>query len=398
VPGFSTRAIRAASRVPDAPQAPVNVPIYQSSTFEVASAEELAELLEFRRPGHSYTRYSNPTHAALEAALAELEGAEAAIVSASGMAAIHATLASLLHPGDEVLAPRALYGGTYAVLTGLFARFGVTARFVPMTDASAVADALTERTRVVWAETIANPTTDVADLAALADVVRAAGRDVSLVVDNTFASPYLANPLALGADLVVHSLTKYVGGHSDLLAGAVIGPADRIDEVRHVLINAGGNAQPLEAFLALRGLKTLAIRMERHSATALAVARALEDAPGIARVLYPGLTSHPQHEVASRELRGGMAGGMLSVDLAGGRAAGEQFLDRIRVAVHATSLGSAETLCSHPASSSHRQLGDAELAAGGLTPGLVRVSIGLEDADDLIQDLAAAADPAAHPA
>jgi cystathionine beta-lyase/cystathionine gamma-synthase len=212
-------------------------------------------------------------------------------------------------------------------------------------------------------------------------------------VDNTFASPYLANPLALGADLVVHSLTKYVGGHSDLLAGAVIGSAERIDAVRHVLINAGGNAQPLEAFLALRGLKTLAIRMQRHSATALAVARALEGAPGIARVLYPGLASHPQHDVAARELRDGMAGGMLAVDLAGGREAGERFLDRLRVAVHATSLGSAETLCSHPASSSHRQLGDAELAAAGLTPGLVRVSIGLEDADDLIEDLAAAADP-----
>jgi methionine-gamma-lyase len=389
VPGFSTRAIRAASRVPDAPQAPVNVPIYQSSTFEVASAAELAELLEFRRPGHSYTRYSNPTHAALEGALAELEGGETAIVTASGMAAIHASLASLVGPGDEVLAPRALYGGTYAILTGLLAGFGVRARFVPMTDASAVAEALTDRTKVLWAETIANPTTDVADLAALAEVAHARG--LALVVDNTFASPYLANPLALGADLVVHSLTKYVGGHSDLVGGAIIGSGTRIAPARHVLINAGGNAQPLEAFLALRGLKTLALRMERHSATALAVARALEGAPGVARVLYPGLGSHPQHALAMRELRGGMAGGMMAIDLAGGRDAGERFLDRLQVAVHATSLGSVETLCSHPASSSHRQLGEEELAAAGLTPGLVRVSIGLEDADDLIEDLAAAA-------
>jgi cystathionine beta-lyase/cystathionine gamma-synthase len=389
MPGFATRAIRAAGRVPEAPQPPVNVPIYQTSTFEVGSAQELADILEFRAAGHSYTRYSNPTHAALEAALAELEGGEAALVTGSGMAAIHAAMASILRPGDEVVAGRALYGGTYALLTGLFARFGVTARFVSLTDASAVAAAMTDRTRLIWAETIANPTTDVADLAALADVARAA--DAALVVDNTFASPFLCNPLDLGADLVAHSLTKYVGGHSDLVAGALIGSRERVAAARQVLIDAGGNAQPMEAFLALRGLKTLAVRVERHSANALAVACALEGRPGIARVLYPGLRSHPQHEVAMRELRPSMSGGMLAIDLEGGRPAGERFLDRIRVARHATSLGSVETLCSHPASSSHRQLGEAELAAAGLTPGLLRVSIGLEDADDLVEDLAAAA-------
>src|SRR5438093_194269 len=277
MPGFATRAIRAAGRTPDAPQPPVNVPIYQTSTFEVSSAQELADLLEFQTAGHSYSRYSNPTFAALEAALAELEGGEAAVVSGSGMAAIHAALASTLRPGDEVLAHRALYGGTYAILTGLFARFGVSARFLPLTDASAVAGAMTDRTRLIWAETIANPTTEMADLAALADLAHE--RKALLMVDNTLASPYLCNPLALGADLVVHSLTKYVGGHSDLIAGAVIGPADRVAAARHVLIDAGGNAQPLEAFLALRGLKTLAIRMDRHASNALAVACALEGRP-----------------------------------------------------------------------------------------------------------------------
>jgi methionine-gamma-lyase len=387
--GFATRAIRAAGEVPESPQPPVTVPIYQTSTFEVSSAQELADLLEFRAPGHSYTRYSNPTHAALEAALAELEGGQAALVTGSGMAAIHAVLASILEPGDEVLAGRALYGGTYAILTGLLARFGVSARFLPLTDAAGVADAMSDRTRLIWAETIANPTTDVPDLAALARVAHERG--ALLGVDNTFASPYLCNPLSLGADVVVHSLTKYVGGHSDLIAGAVIGPADRVAAARHVLINAGGNAQPLEAFLALRGLKTLALRVERHSQNAMALAHALEGRPGVARVLYPGLVSHPQHETACRELRDGLMGGMLAIDLEGGRPAGERFLERLRVAVHATSLGSAETLCSHPASSSHRQLNDAELADAGLTPGLVRVSVGLEDADDLIQDLAAAA-------
>jgi methionine-gamma-lyase len=387
--GFSTRAIHAASRIPEAPQPPLNVPIYQSATFEVGTAEELAELLEFRRPGHSYSRYSNPTHAALESALAELEGGEAAIVTASGMASIHAALAANLSPGDEVLAPRALYGGTYAILTGLLAHFGVTARFVALTDLEAVRSAISDRTRLIWAETIANPTTEVPDLAALAGLAHE--RDISLVVDNTFATPYLANPLALGADLVVHSLTKYVGGHSDLVAGAVIGSAERVAATRQVVINAGGNAQPLEAFLALRGLKTLAIRMERHASTAIAVALALEGSPAIRRVLYPGLASHPQCDVARRELRDGLGGGMLAIDLDGGRPAGERFLSRLRVAVHATSLGSAETLCSHPASSSHRQLSGAELADAGLTPGLVRVSIGLEDAADLIDDLGTAA-------
>jgi cystathionine beta-lyase/cystathionine gamma-synthase len=209
-------------------------------------------------------------------------------------------------------------------------------------------------------------------------------------VDNTFASPYLANPLGQGADLVVHSTTKYVGGHSDLTGGALLGDAARVAAAREVLINAGGNAAPLEAFLALRGLKTLALRMERHSANALAVARALEGAAGVNEVRYPGLPSHPQHALAQRTLRGGMAGGMLSIDLAGGRAAGEAFLERLRIAVHATSLGSVETLCSHPASSSHRQLDDAGLAAAGMTPGTLRISIGLEDPEDLVEDLTAA--------
>jgi cystathionine beta-lyase/cystathionine gamma-synthase len=389
MPGFATRAIRAASRIPEAPQPPVNVPIYQTSTFEVSSAQELADLLEFKVPGHSYSRYSNPTFAALEGALAELEGAEAGLITGSGMAAIHAAMASILQPGDEVIAGRAQYGGTYAILTGLFSRFGVTSRFVPLSDPSAVAAAVSPRTRLIWAETIANPTTEMPDLPTLAEIAHAGG--AVLVVDNTFASPYLCNPLTLGADLVVHSLTKYIGGHSDLVGGGLLGGAEGIAAARSVVVSAGGNAQPLEAFLALRGLKTLALRVERHSSNALAVACGIEGRQGIARVLYPGLASHPQHEIAVRELRSGMFGGMLAIDLEGGRPAGERFLGRLQVAVHATSLGSVETLCSHPASSSHRQMSEADLAAAGLTPGLVRISVGLEDADDLVEDLAAAA-------
>ncbi len=393
MPGFSTRAIKAASRVPDAPQAPVNVPIYQTSTFEVASALELAELLGFARPGHSYTRYSNPTHAALEEALAELEGAEACHITASGMAAMHGIVMSLLRSGDELLIPHAVYGGMVGLSRTILSRAGIGVRAVDTTDVEAVAAAIGERTRLVWLETISNPTTAMADIAAIAELAHARG--VPVAVDNTFASPYLSNPLALGADLVMHSATKYIGGHSDLTGGAILGSAERVAAAREIVVNAGGNAAPLEAFLALRGLKTLAIRMDRHSANALAVATALERAPGVDAIRYPGLPSHPQHALAARTLRGGMAGGMLALEVTGGRAAGERFLDLLQVAVHATSLGSVETLCSHPASSSHRQLGDAELAEAGLSPGMIRVSIGLEDPDDLVADLAAAAAGAA---
>jgi cystathionine beta-lyase/cystathionine gamma-synthase len=391
MPGFSTRAIRAASRAPDAPQAPLNVPIYQTSTFEVSDALELAELLAFERPGHSYSRYSNPTHAALEAALAELEGAEAALATASGMAAMHAIVLSTLRAGDELIVPRAVYGGMVGLIGSILARSGIGHRAVETTDHAAVESAITDRTRLLWLETISNPTTAVADIASLANLAHARG--VLVAVDNTFASPALANPLAIGADIVMHSTTKYVGGHSDLMGGAVVGAAERVAASRHIIINAGGNAAPFEAFLALRGLKTLALRMERHSSNALAVATALEGAPGVVRVLYPGLPSHPQHDLAMRAFRDGMAGGMLAVELEGGRGHGERFLGRVRVAVHATSLGSVETLVSHPASSSHRQLDDAGLAAAGLSPGMVRVSVGLEDADDLIEDLVAAARP-----
>lgn len=389
--GFSTRAIRAASRIPEVPQPPLNAPIYASSTFEVADATELGDLLEFKRTGHSYSRHSNPTLEVLEDALAELEAGEAGLVTASGMAAAHAVVLSTLRTGDELLIPRAVYGGMVGLAQSVLERVGVSVRSVDTTDLDAVAEAIGARTRLLWLETISNPTTAVADIAALAELAHA--RDVVVAVDNTFASPALATPLSAGADLVVHSVTKYIGGHTDLIGGAVVGSSERVMAARRIVINAGGNGSPFEAYLALRGLKTLALRMERHSSNALAVARALEIAPGVAAVRYPGLPSHPQHELAMRTLRDGRAGGMLAVELAGGRAHGERFLERVRVAVHATSLGGVETLVSHPASSSHRQLSDEDLAGAGLSPGMVRVSIGLEDAEDLVGDLVAAARP-----
>jgi cystathionine gamma-synthase len=282
-----------------------------------------------------------------------------------------------------------VYGGVVGLARAVLERTGMTARAVDTTDLAAVEGAIGERTRLVWLETISNPTTAMADIGAVVELAHARG--LLVAVDNTFASPYLANPIAGGADLVVHSTTKYIGGHSDITGGAIVGSAARVAAARAIVINVGGNASPFEAFLALRGLKTLALRMERHSDNACAVATALEGAQGVSRVLYPGLASHPQHELARRSLRDGRAGGMLAIDLAGGRPAGERFLDSLRVAVHATSLGSVETLCSHPASSSHRQLSEADLADAGLTAGMVRVSIGLEDPDDITADLAAAA-------
>jgi methionine-gamma-lyase len=389
MPGFSTRAIRAASRIPDAPQPPLNVPIYASSTFEVADAAELGDLLEFARAGHSYSRYSNPTHEALERAVAELEGGEAALSTASGMAAVHAVMMSMLRSGDEAIIPAAVYGGIVGIAHAVLERSGILTRSVDTTDHDAVAAAIGPRTKLLWLETISNPTTAVADVAALAELAHARG--VVVAVDNTFASPALATPLSLGADVVVHSTTKYIGGHSDIIGGVIVGSAERVAAARKIVINAGGNGSPWEAFLALRGLKTLALRMERHSANALAVASALEGAPGVIGVRYPGLASHPQHALSARVLRDGMAGGMLAVELEGGRPHGERFLGRMRIAVHATSLGGVETLVSHPASSSHRQLSDGDLQAAGLTPGMLRVSIGLEDADDLVADLTAAA-------
>jgi cystathionine beta-lyase/cystathionine gamma-synthase len=389
MPGFSTRAIRAASRIPDAPQPPVNVPIYATATFEVADAAELGDLLEFARPGHSYTRYSNPTHEVLEAAVAELEGGEAGLATASGMAAIHAVMLAHMSTGDEIIIPAAVYGGIVGIAQSVLSRIGIGVRTVDTTDHDAVAAAIGPRTRLLWLETISNPTTAMADVAALAELAHAHG--VVVAVDNTFASPALATPLAQGADVVVHSTTKYIGGHSDIIGGMVVGSAETVASARKIMINAGGNASPWEAFLALRGLKTLALRMERHSTNALAVARALQGAPGVAAVHYPGLDDHPQHELACRVLRNGMAGGMLAVELDGGREHGERFLRRMRVAVHATSLGGVETLVSHPASSSHRQMSAEDLAAAGLTPGMLRVSIGIEDVDDLVADLVAAA-------
>ncbi|MGZ6272140.1 MAG: trans-sulfuration enzyme family protein, partial [Candidatus Limnocylindrales bacterium] len=317
-------------------------------------------------------------------AIAELEGGEAGLAFDSGMGAIHGTLTALLAAGDHVVASRAVYGSTHALLDTVLARFGVTTAFVDATDPETVEAAITPRTRVLYLETISNPTLVIADLADLA--ARAHRRGLHVVIDNTFASPYLCRPLELGADLVVESCTKWIGGHSDVLAGAVSGRRELVERIAAGQIDVGGTVAPFNAFLALRGLTTLAVRMDRHSQSALALARFLEAAPEPRAVFYPGLPSHPQAAVAQRELRAG--GGMLALDL-GGREAAAAFIDALTIPQRTASLGSIFTMAVHPPSTTHRQLDSAQLAEAGIAEGLVRISVGLEDVADLQADLAA---------
>jgi cystathionine beta-lyase/cystathionine gamma-synthase len=378
--GFGTRALRAATTAPRVDQKPDAVPIYQAVTFSAESAAELADVLGDKIPGYSYSRIDNPTSAALAAALAEIEGAEASYVFASGMAAVHATFVALLKQGDHVVAARQIYGSVQHLLDKILPRFGIETTFVDATDPDAVEAAFTPRTRLLHVETIANPTIVVSDVAALTE--RAHRRGITVSVDNTFASPWLCRPAELGADLVIEALTKWIGGHSDVLAGGVSGRADLIAAIRRVQIDTGGTLAPQSAFLVLRGIETLHVRMERHSANALTLARHLEES-GLETVYYPGLPSHPQFSVAQRQLRSG--GGMLAFELADRRSA-EVLLDALTLPPRTASLGSVRTIAVHPPSSTHRQLDAGQLARIGIPDGLVRVSVGLEEIDDLIAD------------
>jgi methionine-gamma-lyase len=387
--GFSTRAIRAAARAPRVDQRPTTVPIYQTVTFTSSDAEELGDVVADARAGYSYTRLSNPTSRALGDAYAELAGGEAGTALASGMGAIHATLASQLGAGDRVVAAKVAYGSSRTILAGTFARFGVRVDFVDLTDSAAAAEAIAAApTRVVYGETIANPTTVVTDHATLARLAHEHG--ATYIVDNTFASPYVCRPLEFGADLVIESATKFLGGHSDVIAGVVAGNADLIRRVEAVQNDTGATIGPFDAFLVLRGLLTLAIRVERHARTAAALAEWLERQDGVRRVLYPGLPSHPQHGVALRQFRPGVAGGMLSFEVEGGRDAGRAIIESMLLPELTASLGSVHTMVVHPPSTSQRQLSEDELAAAGITPGLLRVSVGLEDLEDLQDDFSAA--------
>ncbi|HEX5904291.1 MAG TPA: aminotransferase class I/II-fold pyridoxal phosphate-dependent enzyme [Actinomycetota bacterium] len=380
--GFATRAIHGQELPPVEQDAP-SVPIYQTATFRFDSSEAFAETINFRRPGYTYTRgYGNPTLLAFERVMAELEGTESAISFASGMAAIHTVVTTLASSGDTVVASSELYGGTYSLFDSVLPRYGVDVRFVSPHDHDAVRAAL-GGAAFLYVETIANPNVTVADLEALGSVVGEAG--VPSVVDNTFASPYLCNPASYGFDYVLHSATKYIGGHADLIGGVVCTTEERMAGLRATVIETGGTMAPLEAWLSMRGLMTLEIRMDRHSRTALELTSWLEGHPKVERVHYPGLPSHPQHEVARRELARGF-GGMAAFEVVGGVDAGQRFCDALELAWVAASLGGIQTLVCHPASTTHRQLDPAARKVAGIADGLIRLSVGLEDLDDLRAD------------
>jgi len=383
--GFSTRAVHGGVAPPIDQQVP-SVPIYQTSTYRFDSSEDYAETIAFRRPGYTYTRgYGNPTVQAFEAQMADLEGTQDAFGFASGMAGVHTLFTGLAAAGDRVVCSSALYGGTHSIATKVMPRFGVAVDFVDIHDLDAVRAAL-PGAAFFYAETIANPNVRVADLAALGPLCRAAG--VPAVVDNTFASPFLCNPAGMGFDHVLHSVTKYVGGHHDLIGGVVCTSPEGRSMLRDTALDTGGTMAPFEAWLSLRGLMTLALRMQRHGANALALAAFLEAHPKVERVWYPGLDSHPDHQVAAAMFGDRGFGGMLAVEVAGGVEGGQRFCDGLELAWVATSLGGTHTLVGHAASTTHRQMDPAARRAAGIADGLVRVSAGIEDAEDLIEDVA----------
>jgi cystathionine beta-lyase/cystathionine gamma-synthase len=379
--GFATRAQEA--RVPPVHQEPASVPLYQTATWRFETSEEFADVISFRRGGYTYTRgFGNPTIDAFCALMADLEGTESAVAFASGTAAVHATLTTLARSGDRIVASSELYGGTYTLMRTILPRYGIEVSFVDPHDLAAVERAL-HGSALLYVETIANPVVTVPDLARLGGLC--ADARVPCVVDNTFASPYLCNPAALGFSHVLHSATKYIGGHADLIGGVVCTSEGRMRELRTTAIDTGGTMQPLEAWLCLRGLSTLALRMEQHGRSAQALAVFLESHPKVAQVHYPGLASHPQHALAARELRG--FGGMLAVEVEGGVEAGARVADALELAWIGGSLGGPRTLVAHPASTTHRQLDADARRAAGIADGLLRISVGLEDQEDIVADL-----------
>lgn len=361
---------------------PVAPEIVRSSTFTFSSTAEMKRWAEGKSSAYIYTRYGNPTLAIAEQKIAALEGAEAAVVAASGMAAISCALLATLNAGDEVISTAQLYGGTYRLMRDIFPRFGIRVRHVGP-DLAGVEEMVTPQTRVLYVETPTNPALRLVDLRHAVELAR----EFKLVsiMDNTFASPLLQKPLEQGFDIVVHSATKYLAGHSDLIGGAAAGSREWIKRVHEYVIYLGGCMDPEGAYLLIRGMKTLGLRMARQCENAMAIARFLERHRKVARVNYPGLASHPDHRLARRQMSG--FGGMLSFDMKGGIAAARRFSDRVRLFSLAASLGGVESLVILPMYTSHYKMSSAELEQAGVTPGTVRVSVGIEDAKDLIEDL-----------
>jgi methionine-gamma-lyase len=360
----------------------VGTSICRSSTFTFSSTEEMKEWAEGKNSAYIYTRYGNPTLSIAEGKIAALESAEAAVVTASGMAAISSALLGALKQGDELISTAQLYGGSYRLMRDVFPDMGITVRHVG-TALEGIESLVTPRSKVLYVETPTNPTLRLVNLDQALSFAKK--HKLTSIIDNTFATPALQKPIALGFDMVVHSATKYFGGHSDIIAGAAAGSRRWMDRVRHMVIYLGGSMDPGAAFLLIRGMKTMGVRIERQCANAMAVAKFLERHPRVARVHYPGLKSHPDHALAKKQMKA--FGSMLAFDLRGGLPAARKFCDRVQLFLLAASLGGVESLVVLPIYSSHYRMSAKELDLAGVTPGTVRVSVGLEDSADLIADL-----------
>jgi methionine-gamma-lyase len=380
--GPQTLAIHAGEPARHGVNTGVGTSICRSSTFTFSSTQEMKEWAEGKNSAYIYTRYGNPTLSVAEGKIAALESAEAAVVTASGMAAISSALLGALKQGDELISTSQLYGGSYRLMRDVFPDMGITVRHVG-TSLAGIESLVTPRTKVLYVETPTNPTLRLVNLEQALSFAKK--HKLTSIIDNTFATPALQKPVALGFDMVVHSATKYMGGHSDIIAGAAAGSRRWMDRVRHMVIYLGGSMDPGAAFLLIRGMKTMGVRVERQCANAMAVAKFLERHPRVARVHYPGLKSHPDHALARKQMKA--FGSMLAFDLKGGLPAARKFCDRVQLFLLAASLGGVESLVVLPIYSSHYRMSAKELELAGVTPGTVRVSVGLEDSGDLIADL-----------
>lgn len=384
--GMQTKAVHAARE--HNPTHAISAPIWQTSTFRADTAEHFAEIATATRPAEFYTRYGNPTHRQAEGTIAALEGGEAALLAASGMGAIFTGIMCNLSAGDHVVAQRNLYAGTTTLIEELLPRWGIEYTFVEGTHPANFAEALRPQTKLIYVETPTNPLMVITDLRAVATLARERG--ITTMVDNTFATPINQRPLELGIDVCVHSATKYLGGHGDITAGVIVGSEEFVERAWKFALVAGAVLSPFDGWLLLRGLRTLGLRVERHNANALALARFLEAHPQVERVHYPGLESHPQHELARTQMKGFT--GILGLEVRGGSRGAEAFIGALKLGAHAASLGCHETLVVHPAAMWSLQLSPDKRAALGLADGLVRVSVGLEDEVDLLKDFAQALD------
>lgn len=382
--GYNTQIVHAGN-VLDPNTGALSTPIYQTSTFVFQNAEQGASRFAGEEPGYIYTRLGNPTQTQVEDKIAVLECAEAALATASGIGAIAAAMWTILSSGDHIVASNAIYGCTFALLNEQMKKFNIEATFVDSTNPENIREAMRPNTKIVYIETPSNPTLTLTDIRAAADIAH--NGNAVLMVDNTFMSPYGQRPIELGADIVVHSATKFINGHGDVIAGFVAGKKDYIDKVRFEGVKdiTGACISPFNAWLIIRGLKTLGVRVERHCENAMKIAKHLEKHPMIEKVFYPGLESHPQYELAKSQMD--TFGAVISFEIKGGVEAGRQVMNNVKLCSLAVSLGDVETLIEHPASMTHSPIPAEERLAFGITDGLIRLSVGLEDPEDVIEDL-----------